>query len=329
MKETDTLRYDVAEKLIRLCVFIRSRPNGVTIQEIQEELGKQRRTAERIIEFLKNTYSGDFDVVYTDGRTKYWGFKPEAKIPLITLNQEDLSNLELAKNLFESNGNDIKAKSIDTIINKIKAAKIDSKFQNTLEQLNQIECVTVRQHPRDRIDPETFAIIKECATLRWKLKFDYIVDKELKQGITVNPYGLFYAQKIYLVAYNDYVKDYRLYNISKIQNITKIYEKFDKDQDFDLQKYAAQSFGTFQEKPFDVVLKFSPEVKEDVRNYYFHPTQELIENEDDSTTVTFCASGFREIMWEVFKWETDVEIIAPQELKDFYKDKLHKISENI
>jgi hypothetical protein len=40
-----------------------------------------------------------------------------------------------------------------------------------------------------------------------------------------------------------------------------------------LRAYTERSFGIYQEKPFDVVWKFSPDAAPDARLYQFHPTQ--------------------------------------------------------
>jgi hypothetical protein len=39
---------------------------------------------------------------------------------------------------------------------------------------------------------------------------------------------------------------------------------------FSLREYAERSFGVFQEKPLDVVWKFSPKVAPDAREFLFH-----------------------------------------------------------
>jgi hypothetical protein len=57
---------------------------------------------------------------------------------------------------------------------------------------------------------------------------------------------------------------------------------FQRLEDFNLCGYAAQSFGVFQEKPFDVVLRFVPETAEDAARWQFHPTQSTVRETDES-----------------------------------------------
>lgn len=95
-------------------------------------------------------------------------------------------------------------------------------------------------------------------------------------------------------------------------------------RDFNLDAYAARSFGVFQEEPHDVVLRFSPEVADEVAAFQFHPTQTITREPDGSTMVRFRAGGLREIAWHLFTWGDAVMIEAPEELRLFMSEWLGK-----
>jgi predicted DNA-binding transcriptional regulator YafY len=84
---------------------------------------------------------------------------------------------------------------------------------------------------------------------------------------------------------------------------------------FDLDAYSARSFGVFQEEPYDVVLRFVPEVADEVDNFRFHPTQTITREADGSTVVRFRAGGLREMAWHLFTWGDAITIIAPKDLE--------------
>lgn len=69
----------------------------------------------------------------------------------------------------------------------------------------------------------------------------------------------------------------------------------------------------------DVKLKFSKEVAGDAELYKFHPTQKMKKDENGNLIVNFKASGDREIMWHVFKWGKNCEILAPKKLRKHTK----------
>jgi len=88
-----------------------------------------------------------------------------------------------------------------------------------------------------------------------------------------------------------------------------------------LEKFAEQSFGVYQEEPFDVEWLFDKDVASEAAKYIFHPTQEMIFNPNGTLTVKFHAGGAREMDWHLYTWGKHVKIIKP---KDFNKRKVWK-----
>lgn len=88
---------------------------------------------------------------------------------------------------------------------------------------------------------------------------------------------------------------------------------------FDLTAFAARSFGVYQEKPMDVIWRFSPAVAEDARAYSFHPTEVKEEQSDGGLIVRFRAGGALEMCWHAFTWGAEVAILAPEELRRRYR----------
>ncbi len=91
-------------------------------------------------------------------------------------------------------------------------------------------------------------------------------------------------------------------------------EKFD-EGDFDINEFANRSFGIYQNEIIKVELLFREAVAEDVLHYNFHPTQKVKQNDDDTVSVKFKASGDYEILWHLFRWANNVKIISPKSLK--------------
>ena len=88
-------------------------------------------------------------------------------------------------------------------------------------------------------------------------------------------------------------------------------ETFERDPEFDLKRYAKGSFGTFQEKPVDVLLRFAAVAARDASTFIFHPDQSMEASEDGSLTVRFRAGGLDEMCWHLFTWGENVCIEKP------------------
>ena len=104
------------------------------------------------------------------------------------------------------------------------------------------------------------------------------------------------------------------FDLNNIQNIEILDEYFNRDTEFSLEAFSLQSFGVYQEEPFDVEWLFDKEVAKEASKYIFHPTQTSQMNEDGTLTVKFHAGGAREMDWHLYTWGEHVKVIEP---KDF------------
>ena len=138
----------------------------------------------------------------------------------------------------------------------------------------------------------------------------------------VHPYGFLYGHRHYLVAYNllKGEEGHRMFSLPNISSVEVMEEYFERDEEFDLEDFAKQSFGLFHEDPFDVVWKFSPRAAKDAKDFVFHPDQKIQHQDDGSLIVRFRAGGALEMCWYLFSWGKDVEVLEPKHLADM----LHK-----
>ncbi|MGO9686585.1 MAG: WYL domain-containing protein [Beijerinckiaceae bacterium] len=73
-----------------------------------------------------------------------------------------------------------------------------------------------------------------------------------------------------------------------------------------------------------MMLRFIPQVADEVATFQFHPTQTLTHEPDGCTIVRFRAGGLREMAWHLFTWGDAVRIVAPEALKTMMLDFLRK-----
>ena len=247
---------------------------------------------------------------------------------LISFSANDFANLEYLKNL---SNNDDKKKEVDELIEKIKALTPQQNMtglNNDISAILETEGFAVRQYSGVKIEPKVLETIRESMLSFKKIQFNYPVKGEIKT-ITLNPYGLVIADKYYLVGYNEYVGDLRQYRVDKISELAILDEYFEKDEKFSLTEYSNNSFGVYQEKPIDIVLEFDKSVANDVLNYHFHPTQKIKQLKNENVQVEFTSGGTYAICQELFKWGGKVKIKKPIELKEYYKQYLSDVLNNL
>lgn len=317
-------RLNKANEIIELAILMQNSYRGLTTDDIAEHFECCRRSAERMKAVLYENFGNKIEEVtnLTD-KKKRWRFKKGTMNWLISFSSANFANLEHCKNLIKSKA---KQKEIEELIEKIKALNPQNISEIDIAEISFNQSYATRQGFRENLNLETMQIINDGILAQKQIKIKY--DKSNKE-IIINPYGILYSDRAYLVAYNEWAKEIWTYRISKIKNIELSDNYFDKDRKFDIKTFASRSFGIYQGEVFDVILQFNKEATEDAKEYFFHPTQRVKYNKDGSLMVTFKASGEYEIITELLKWRNGVKILAPQSLKDAYNKEIKAMYENI
>jgi predicted DNA-binding transcriptional regulator YafY len=311
--------------------------SGLTLDDIREYIAEEfgedkpsRRTAERLRDGLLQIFPDMYEAE-TDERLKRWKIPNIAANRLINFSSEELTELELTRKVLLEKGLDARAKNVASLIDKLKPLTDKlSRIEPDLEALCEAEGFALRPSPRYKIDAEILSKLRYAIKACCKIAINYKGSSGKMSWQDIEPYGIIYGHKNYLVAWMDYNEDYCYFILSNIKKIKALDQSFERDDEFNLKEYASRSFGIWQDdEPLEVELKFTPEIKEDVENFYFHSSQELIPQSDGSTIVKFTACGDREICWHLFTWGSNVQILAPDKLKDLYKKMIEEVSESL
>ena len=317
-------RLNKANEIIELAILMQNSYCGLTLDDIAHEFECSRRSAERMKAVLVEKFGNKIEEVYNNkDKKKRWRFKKGTMNWLINFTSSDFANLELCKKSIKS---PTKQKEIDELIEKIKALNPQNVSNVDVDEILSSLAYAVRQGFRENIKLETLQIINDAILCQKQISIKY-ADSE--QNFTLNPYGILHSDRVYLIAYNPYVKAIWTYRISKIKEIKLTDDYFDKDESFSMEEYCGRSFGVYQGEIFDVILQFDKDCAEDVKEYFFHPTQKGKLNDDGSYTLSLKASGEFEIITEILKWRSSVKIIAPQSLKDTYNKTIQEMYKQI
>lgn len=321
-------RLNKAEEIIELAMMFQNSYCGLCIDDIQEHFECSRRSAERMKALLFDMFPEKVEEVPTSDKKKRWRFIKGTMNFLISFNAMELANLMFLSRLTQDES---RKKIIDELIEKIKALTPRRRFQSIqtdIEAIMESEGFAVRQYSRPLVKSKTIEDLRNAMIAYKKVQFDYPTDKGNRR-ITLNPYGLIISDKHYLVGFNEYVKGLRLYKVDKISNLGILDEYYLKDENFSLTEYCKNSFSIYQEEPINVTLEFDKSVAEDVLNYHFHPTQKMKQLDNGDVQVKFTCGGKYAICHELFKWGGKVQIKKPVELKNYYKQYLSDVLNNI
>jgi len=323
----------VFAQYIEVVKYLLERRYGSTYDDICNEFGISRSTAQRIIRELKDK---KFKIIDDDLSHDGKKLIRLLGVPWVFGGFErDIHDLGLASDLVEKEGRPESAKRILALRNQLlgalqKGAQL--RIDTDLEVLGQEEGWAMRPAPHATVEPEKLSSLREALIsqrlikAKYKRRGDSSVEKEITEVI-LEPHGILFGGRNYLVAFAADKQDQRprLYVIQNLTNIGVLDQTFKRREGFDFKEFTGRSFGVWQERDvYDVVWRFPQNAADDVMNYHFHPTQQKDRLHDGRIEVRFKACGLHEMAfhlftWEEPKWGRSVEIVEPPQLRETYR----------
>lgn len=193
-----------------------------------------------------------------------------------------------------------------------------------VEALVQAETIAVHAGPRPFEDQALLTAIRTAIKGLSALSFRYEGGSTPGRTREVTPLGVLFGRSNYLVALEGRGGKPRSWRLDRMSDLKVLEKPAPPPEDFSLQAFADESFGIYHDEIQDVVLRIKPSRAEDALRWRFHATQKVAQEADGSVTVTFRAGGMRELSWHLFTWGGDIEIVAPQVLKDMMVQELRE-----
>jgi predicted DNA-binding transcriptional regulator YafY len=321
------MRYEKAETILRIALDMQGSALGLSLDDIQRNYADEplsRRTAERLRDAVERLFP-QIEQANKGEVPKRWRLPGGTVNGLANVTADELADMATAVSVLRRENMLAQAASAERLVSKMRALlkrPAMARIEPDLEALTEAEGLAMRPGPKPKINSEIVTMLREAIITRRKVRLHCVYRSSGKRGYeTVHPYGFLYGNRHYLVAWSesDRAKDYRNYALSNIERVETFNHTFRRNRDFLLRKYAERSFGVFQEEPVNVVWRFTPKVAPDAREFLFHPTQTMKIQPDGSLIVRFRAGGLLEMVWHLFTWAAEVEVLAPRRLKDMCK----------
>lgn len=310
--------YSKTETINDLILWLQASDDGVSLKDIMEKYNVSLRTAIRMKDAIAAKYP---QLQETTGKynTKLWKLPRGTVAGIISFSLNEIHALQSAIKLMQSrNMSDFRY--LDSLLYKVKSimgSDAATKIEPDAEALLEAEGYALRPGPRIRVKKEFIEKLR-LAVIACKTVLMRYLSKNGEKNYMIDPYGFLYGNKHYLIAWDHYKRKMCTFDLNKIEDLEIDENYFTRDPKFSLQKFAEQSFGVYQEEPFDVEWLFDKDVAESASQYVFHPTQTIKHHRNGTLTVKFRAGGAREMDWHLYTWGGHVKVIKP---KDFDKRK--------
>ena len=309
------MRYDRVADIVRLAIRLQGTWSGLTLADMQREFEVSRRTAERLRDAVVEVF-GPLEAVESEDTRRHWRLRAPVLRSLVSLSAEELAELGAAAAALQRTGLEERALMLHRLADKLRAlleTDARSRIEPDLQALTEAEALAMRPGPRPRLDEGVLALLRHAVSACRVVTFDYPARRTGGRNTRrrVEPYGLLYGNRAFLVGRSARGTKLQLWRLANISAAVVTEEPFTRDEAFDLQRFARRSFGTFQEQPVAVELRFAAAVAADVAEFRFHPDQAVERNADGSTSVRFTAAGIKEICWHLVTWGTAVTVQQP------------------
>lgn len=312
------MRYQRAVDIVRLAIRLQGTWTGLTLDDISKEFRVSRRTAERMRDAVEAAFR-PLQKVDRDDRKHHWRLESTGGLRFVQITPEEIAEAESAAKSLDRTGLAERAGVLRELAVKLRAvqrSRVDEEFETDLEALMRAEGFAMRPGPRQHLEKGLLSLLRDAIQARRTVEFEYISQSTGRRSLQrVQPYGVLYGNRSFLVARTDWAGGMRLWRLANMSEARATNETFERDREFDLQRYAESSFGVFQEPVVETVLRFDAGVAGDAATFLFHPSQSLTKHPDSSLTVRFEAGGLDEMCWHLFTWGDSVTVEKPASLR--------------
>ena len=312
------MRYERLKDILTLAIRMQGRRAGVTIGDIEAEFKVSRKTAERMRGAVEWAF-GPLEIVENTDSKRHWRLGSDTLRRLVRISATELADLMAAADTLDATGFGERASALRELDTRLRATlHTDSlaHIEADIEMLAQAEGLAMRPGPRQQLDRGLLDSLREAIATRRIVELGYRSQSTGRcSRRRIEPYGLLYGNRAFLIGRTERPGDMRLWRLANMSEARVTAESFTRDPEFDLEAYARRSFGTFQEEPVEVVLRFAAGAKRDASGFLFHPGQSIEENADGTLTVRFTAGGIDEMCWHLVTWGESVTVEEPDRLR--------------
>ncbi|MFW5634526.1 MAG: helix-turn-helix transcriptional regulator, partial [Erythrobacter sp.] len=256
------------DRLLTLVKALSESAEGLTLDEMAEEIGADRRTAERLRDLILVHFELEETVEDRRKRFRIPGALPSA------FTQPNVAEIAALQSLAatQRRAGSAQAPLRESRLTKVQAGlrrEVKSRMAPDLDPLVRLQRHHVPAGPMIEHAPETVACIQGAMMAGACVEFDYRAEGASEpKWRRVIPFGLIHGSVTYLVGkLPGRDLDPVPYRLDRMSAVRASEEPGAPDEDWDLDEWMGRSFGIWREEGHDIVLRVSPESAERARRW--------------------------------------------------------------
>jgi len=280
------------------------------------------KTAQRDIEFMRDRLN--CPLLYDKTSKGYYYENDTFSLPMVYLSSEELSSLLIARKFLKDISEGYIGRDISTIVEKITAIL----KKHVAEESFIDDALSFQLIEYSPASEEVFKAVLEGCLKRRSLSFTYrSLTRDDETTRTVDPYHLLnYMGTWHLIAYCHLRHGLRNFVFGRMSDLKVLENTFTIPKSFNIQEHLQSAFGICKGIPTkEVCLRFSPEKARWIIGQVWHKDQKVKINKDGSLDLSFPVASFAEIMMEILKHGSGVEVIRPKALRELIREEAGRI----
>jgi len=310
---------DLFDRIYSMDRILRNARYPVSRDNLQDRLECSRATVNRIIRDMRNYFSAPIE--FDRERSGYFYAKMGEhpfELPGLWFNASELYALLTVQRLLTEVQPGLLEGHLSPLLNRIEQI-LQSQHMGGGEVNRRIRILGMAAR---RIDPVNFQSVAGALLRRNRMELVY--HSRSKNEITtriVSPQRLVhYRDNWYLDVWDHKKRALRSFSVDRIKNVLVLRKPAKELPDKSLDAHYATAYGIFAGKPKQkAVLKFTPESARWVSEEIWHPKQKGC-FEGGCYLLTVPYSNSRELIMDILKHGSGVEVIAPKCLREEVAD---------
>ena len=319
-----TERMAKLDRLLGLVHALSETTEGMTLDEMAERLGVNRRTAERMRDIIARHF--DLDEV-ADDRRKRFRICDSLRRVYTRPTPAEVAALQAEVDGRRIAGQTARAEQLATLLAKVKGAFDDRekrRIDPDLEALARLQRTMVTAGPVATVAPETLTVVQGAILAGCCVEFHYHTDERPEpKWRRVIPYGLVHGALAYLIGKMPGRDDQPVYyRLDRMIGVCVSEKLGCTPDDWDIDAWLTESFGVWRDEKQHVVLRVLPSSAGRAQGWRFHRSQVVEELDDGGLRIRFASGGMRELAEHLFMWAGEIVIEGPNALVEVMRERL-------
>jgi len=253
------MAFEKSLALMRLAEMSAVRYRGVSLADIMEEFDVNQRTAQRMIRGLELVFP-DLEYSTDEDRRRWWKLKDTTLLRFQGVRDSELTALSMSIRRAQRDNDDLGAKTLRSVRDRLLTAMPSTharRAQTDAAAVLEAQGFACRPGPRAKVEAKVLGTIATGIKGPFSLDILYQGGRDTApKPRQLEPYGVILGTRHYLIA-KDMKKAgaFRRFRTDRIMDAQITGQSFLRDPDFNIEEYAAQSFGSFHsEDEYSVVI---------------------------------------------------------------------------